>query len=344
MVRHACAAFAAVMGVALFALGSGQEARAQTPDAFFKGRTVSIVMGTGPGGSYDLYGRLIANHYGRFLPGNPSFIVEHMPGAAGATAANFLYGAGPQDGSKILLTHALPLIEKLQSEGVRFESSKFQWIGAYDQISQVLAIWHAAPGRSVEELKSRELVLGSMGRSHLSYQWATLLKDALGAQFRVIAGYPTGGELNLAMERGEIAGWTIAWENLTGGNAHWLRERKVVIPVQFTLTRMKELPDVPTLIELSQGESREIAEFLAAGTPHARGLAAGPNVPGDRVRAYRAAFDAMMQDKAFLEEAEKRNLSITPRNAAEIQALTDKMVKSSPEFIARVKKAVGAEK
>jgi tripartite-type tricarboxylate transporter receptor subunit TctC len=107
---------------------------------------------------------------------------------------------------------------------------------------------------------------------------------------------------------------------------------------------MKELPDVPTLIELSQGESREIAEFLAAGTPHARGLAAGPNVPGERVRAYRAAFDAMMQDKAFLEEAEKRNLSITPRNAAEIQALTDKMVKSSPEFIARVKKAVGAEK
>lgn len=308
---------------------------------FYKGKTVSIVMGTGPGGSYDLYGRLVANHYGKHIPGNPNMIVEHMPGAGGATAANFMFGAGPQDGSKILLTHALPLIEKLQGGGVRFESRKFQWIGAYDQISQVLAIWHTSPGRTIDELKTKDVVLGSMGRSHLSYQWATLLKDALGAQFRVIAGYPTGGELNLAMERGEIAGWTIAWENLTG-NASWLKDRKVVIPVQFTLTRMKELPDVPTLIELSQGESRQIAEFLAAGTPHARGLAAGPGVPAARVEALRAAFDAMMKDPAFLQEAEKRNLAISARNWKEVTELTERIVSASPEFVAKVKKAVGS--
>jgi tripartite-type tricarboxylate transporter receptor subunit TctC len=308
---------------------------------FYKGKTVSIVMGTGPGGSYDLYGRLVANHYGKHIPGNPAMIVEHMPGAGGATAANFMFGAGPQDGSKILLTHALPLIEKLQGGGVRFESRKFQWIGAYDQISQVLAIWHTSPGRTIDELKTKDVVLGSMGRSHLSYQWATLLKDALGAQFRVIAGYPTGGELNLAMERGEIAGWTIAWENLTG-NASWLKDRKVIIPVQFTLTRMKELPDVPTLIELSQGESRQIAEFLAAGTPHARGLAAGPGVPAARVEALRAAFDAMMKDPAFLQEAEKRNLAISARNWKEVTELTERIVSASPEFVAKVKKAVGS--
>lgn len=308
---------------------------------FYKGKTVSIVMGTGPGGSYDLYGRLVANHYGKHIPGNPNMIVEHMPGAGGATAANFMFGAGPQDGSKILLTHALPLIEKLQGGGIRFESRKFQWIGAYDQISQVLAIWHTSPGRTIDELKTKDVVLGSMGRSHLSYQWATLLKDALGAQFRVIAGYPTGGELNLAMERGEIAGWTIAWENLTG-NASWLKDRKVVIPVQFTLTRMKELPDVPTLIELSQGESRQIAEFLAAGTPHARGLAAGPGVPAARVEALRAAFDAMMKDPAFLQEAEKRNLAISARNWKEVTELTERIVSASPEFVAKVKKAVGS--
>lgn len=308
---------------------------------FYKGKTVSIVMGTGPGGSYDLYGRLVANHYGKHVPGNPAMIVEHMPGAGGATAANFMFGAGPQDGSKILLTHALPLIEKLQGGGVRFESRKFQWIGAYDQISQVLAIWHTSPGRTIDELKTKDVVLGSMGRSHLSYQWATLLKDALGAQFRVIAGYPTGGELNLAMERGEIAGWTIAWENLTG-NASWLKDRKVIIPVQFTLTRMKELPDVPTLIELSQGESRQIAEFLAAGTPHARGLAAGPGVPAARVEALRAAFDAMMKDPAFLQEAEKRNLAISARNWKEVTELTERIVSASPEFVAKVKKAVGS--
>ncbi len=336
--RKTIAAAAMIAGALMQASSAG----AQTPEAFYKGKTVSIVMGTGPGGSYDLYGRLLANHYGRLIPGNPNFIVEHMPGAGGATAANFMYGAGPQDGSKILMTHALPLIEKLQNEGVRFESRKFQWLGAYDQISQLLAVWHTSPGRTIEELKTKDVVLGSMGRSHLSYQWASLLKDALGAPFRVIAGYPTGGELNLAMERGEIAGWTIAWENLSGGNSHWLKDKKVIVPVQFTLTRMKELPDVPTLIELSQGDSRAVAEFLAAGTPHARGLAAGPNVPADRVAALRAAFDAMMKDPAFLEEAAKRNLSITPRTAQEVQTLTEKMVDASPEFIAKVKKAVGA--
>lgn len=324
------------------ALAQAGAASAQTPEEFYKGKTVSIVMGTGPGGSYDLYGRLLINNFGKHLPGNPNLIVEHMPGAGGATAANFMYGPGPQDGSKILMTHALPLIEKLQGGGIRFESRKFQWLGAYDQISQLLAIWHTAPGRTIEELKTSDVVLGSMGRSHLSYQWASLLKDALGAQFRVISGYPTGGELNLAMERGEIAGWTIAWENLSGGNAHWLKDKKVIVPVQFTLSRMKELPDVPTLIELSQGESRQIAEFLAAGTPHARALAAGPNVPADRVAVLRTAFEAMMKDPAFLAEAEQRKLSITPRTASEVQALTDKMVAASPEFIEKVKKAVGA--
>lgn len=317
-------------------------AQSQSPEAFYRGKTIALVMGTGPGGSYDLYGRLIANHLGRFIHGAPNLIVEHMPGAGGAIAANFIYVAGAQDGTKILLSHALPLIEKLQSDGVRFESKKMQWLGAYDQISQMLAIWHTSAGKTIEDLKREPVVLGSMGRSHLSFQWATLLKSALDAPFRVIAGFPTGGELNLAMERGEIAGWTVAWENITGGKQDWLRDKKIVIPVQFTLARMRELPDVPTLIELSKGESREIAQFLASGTPHARGLAVGPGVPADRVAVLRAAFDAMVKDEAFLEEARKRNLSIMPRSAAEVQTLTDKIVDVSPDFISRVKAAVGA--
>ena len=331
-----------IAGAVMASITMAGAASAQTPEAFYKGKTVSIVMGTGPGGSYDLYGRLLINQYGKHLPGNPNFIIEHMPGAGGATAANFMYGPGPQDGSKILMTHALPLIEKLQSSGVRFESRKFQWLGAYDQISQVLAIWHTAPGRTIEGLKGADVVLGAMGRYHFSYQWASLVKESLGAQLRVISGYPSGGEWNLAMERGEIAGWTIAWENLTGGNAAWLKEKKVVIPLQFTLSRMKDLPDVPTLIEMSQGDSRAIAEFLASGTPHARALAAGPNVPADRVAALRTAFDVMMKDPAFLAEAEQRKLSILPRTAREVQVLTDKMAEASPEFIEKVKKVVGS--
>ena len=207
----------------------------------------------------------------------------------------------------------------------------------------MLAIWHTSPGKSLDELKAAPIVLGSMGRTHLSFHWATLLKSAINAPFRVIPGFPTGGELNLAMERGEIAGWVVAWENISGGNAEWLRAKRVHIPVQFTLERMRELPDAPTLIELSQGEAREIAEFLASGTPHARALAVGPNVPKARVEILRTAFEAMMKDPAFLEEAARRNLSITPRSAQEVQKLAERIVDASPDFIAKVKQASGGE-
>ena len=335
--------FVRVCAVVCALFGLATQAPAQVPEPYLGGKALSLVMGTGPGGSYDLYGRLIATHLSRHIPGNPAIIVEHMPGAGGAVAGNYIYGPAPQDGSKILLAHPLPLIEKLQSDGVRFDSRKFNWLGAYDQISQMLAIWHTSPGKTLDELRGTQVVLGSMGRSHLSYQWATLLKTAIGGQFRVIPGFPTGGELNLAMERGEIAGWVVAWENISGGNAQWLTEKRISIPVQFTLERMRDLPDTPTLIELSKGEAREIAEFLAAGTPHARALALGPNVPKERVAVLRKAFDELMADPVFLEEAAKRNLSITPRSAEEVQRLAERIVNASPEFIAKVKKEVGGE-
>jgi tripartite-type tricarboxylate transporter receptor subunit TctC len=335
MLRALTHSLALLAGLCLSGAASAQS----SVEAFYKGRTISLVMGTGPGGSYDLYGRLVADHLGKFIPGKPNIVIEHMPGAAGAVAANFLYNVAAQDGSKLLLTHSLPLIEKLYGEGVRYDSRKFQWLGAYDEISQMLALWHTSAPKSLSDLKGSDFVLGSMGRSHLSYQWAALLKEAMDAKFRVIPGYPTGGSLNLAMERGEIAGWVVAWESLAPSN--WVQDKRVYVPVQFTLKRMAELPDVPTIIELSEGENKKIAEFLAAGTPHARGLALGPGVPADRVAAMRDAFDAMVKDEAFLADAKKRGLAISPRNYKELNALTELIVTASPDFVAKVKKMIG---
>src|SRR5262249_25872829 len=171
------------------ALACASSARAQSVADFYKGRTLSIVMGTGPGGSFDLYSRTIAEHWSRHIPGNPTIIVEYMPGAGGVTAGNYIYGAGPQDGSKVLLSHPLPLIEKLEPKGVRYESAKFQWLGTYDSIAQVLALWHTAPARTVEDLKTKDMVIGSFSKTHLTYQWAMLAKTALGAKYKVITGY-----------------------------------------------------------------------------------------------------------------------------------------------------------
>lgn len=328
-------AFALVSLVALV------QARAQDLASFYRGRTISILMGTGPGGSYEFYGRALAAHLGKHIPGNPNIVVEYMPGAGGALAGNHIYGPAPQDGSKILLSHALPLIEKMEpGAGIRYDSAKFQWLGAYDEIVQVLAMWRNPPVERVEDLGKPNLVLGAMGRTHLSYQWATLVKDTIGANYPIVTGYTTGGALNLAMERGEINGWVISWEGILGG--HWLRDNLITIPVQFALERMAALPDTPTLLELAKPEARDVIEFLLAGTPIARALAVGPGVPRDRVAALRQAFAATLKDPAFLDEAKRRNLSIRYRDPAETLALVEKITKASPELVARVKKSVGA--
>jgi tripartite-type tricarboxylate transporter receptor subunit TctC len=336
-------AVAALLG--LVAWLAAEQVSAQSVADFYKGKTVSILMGTEPGGSYDLYGRLIANNLKRHIPGNPNLVVEHMPGAGGALAANFIFGPSPQDGSKILLSHAITHIEMLEpGPNIRFQSAKFQWIGAYDEIVQVLALWGTAGVTKAEDLLTKPVVVGAMNTSHQSYQWAVLLRDAIGAKFKVIAGYNSGGALNVAMERGEVTGWPVAWDNLTGTKPQWLAEKTVTIPVVFSLERMPQYPDSPTLIELSQGEQKKIAQFISAGTPIARALAFGPGVPADRVAAVRAAFDAMMADPAFKEEAAQRKLNIRYRSAKEVEGLVKEITSASPEFIEKVKAAVAPPK
>ena len=264
-----------------------------------------------------------------------------MPGAGGVIAGNHLYGPGPQDGTKILLSHSIPLAEKLEPKGVRFESAKFQWLGTFDAIAHTMAIWHDAQVSTVDALKTKPLVIGSFSKSHLTYQWPAMMKHVLGTSYQVITGYRSGSDLNLAMERGEINGWAASWENLAGTRPQWLTEKKVSVLVSFTFERKKQIPDVPTLLELTPHDKKDVVEFITAGTPFGRAMTVGPGVPADRVAALRKAFDDVMKDPAFLAEAAKRKLDIDPRPAAYPHALADKLASAPPELVARVKKAIG---
>ena len=331
-------ALAAVTATAL----SVAAAAAQSVANFYKGNTIAILMGTGPGGSFDLYGRTIAAHLGKHIPGNPNIIVEHMPGAGGAIAGNHIYGPAPQDGTKILLAHAIPLAEKmLGGKNVRFKTREFHWLGAYDAIAQIMTVWHTAGVKTIDDLKTKDFVAGSFSNTHLTYQWAMLTKNALNAKFKVITGYRSGNDTNLAMERGEIHGWAASWENINGTRPQWIRDKQVSMLVQFTLERIPQLPNVPTLLELTPANMRDEVEFITSGTPIARSMAVGPGVPKDRVAALRKAFDELMKDKAFLAEAEKRQLAISPRGGLQVQALVDKIITASPELVERVKKVTG---
>jgi tripartite-type tricarboxylate transporter receptor subunit TctC len=332
----ACAAIALAQ-TAMFAA----PAAAQSAAEFYKGKTVTILMGTQPGGSYDLYGRVIGEHLARYIPGNPSVIMEHMPGAGGVIAGNHLYGPGPQDGTKILLSHSIPLAEKLEPKGVRFESARFHWLGTFDAIAHTMAIWHGSQVNTLDVLKSKPLIIGSFSKTHLTYQWPAMMKYVLGTSYQVITGYRSGSDLNLAMERGEVHGWAASWENLAGTRPQWLSEKKVSVLVAFTLERKKQISDVPTLLELAPPDKKDVVEFLTAGTPFGRAMAVGPGVPADRVAILRKAFDDVMKDPAFLAEAAKRNLDIDPRPPSYPHALADKLAAASPDLVARVKAAIG---
>ena len=329
-----------LVALSLAALATAPAAADSVAD-FYKGKTISMTMGTGPGGSFDLYGRTIAMHMQKHIPGNPTIIMEHMPGAGGVIAGNHIYGVGPQDGSKMLLSHAITLSEKLTPTGVRFETAKMQWLGAFDAIAQFMVVWHTVPVKSVADLKTADIVIGSFSRSHLTYQWASLLKDAIGAKYKIITGIRTGNDNNLAMERGETHGWTPSWENLYGTRPQWVTEKKVKFLASFTMQRSKILKDVPTLIELAPPEKRDVAEFVISGTPIARSIALGPGVPADRVAALRKAFEETMKDPAFLADAEKRKLSVDPIGHQQLLAMIKKIVTASPELVTRVKKAIG---
>lgn len=322
------------------ALAASPASAQQSVADFYKGKTVTILMGTGPGASYDLYGRTIAEHLPKHIPGRPNIVVEHMPGAGGVVAGNHIYGPAPQDGSKLLLAHALPLIERMSPKGVQYESRKMHWLGSYDAIAQMMTLWHEVPVKNLDDFKTKEFVVGSFNKTHFSYQWAMLTKNILGARYKVTTGYPSGNHLNLAMERGEVAGWTASWESIAAGRPDWLRDKKVYIPVQYTLERMHDLPDVPTLTELASPDKRPMPEFIASGTPFARALAVGPGVPKDRVAALRKAFDDLMTDQEFLALAKKRKLDIHPRNAAATHALLEKITGASPQLVTAILKAI----
>lgn len=308
---------------------------------FYKGKTITLTMGTGPGGSYQVYGQLFADHMPQYIPGKPNLVLGFMPGAGGTKAANYLYAAAAQDGSQLLLSHAIALSEKLRPQGLKFKSEKFQWLGSFDAIGQVLVTWHAAPVKTLEEARRKEAVLGSFSKNHLTYQWASLANSLLGTKFRIITGISSGAKNNLAMEQGETHGWAPSVANLLATKPDWIKDRKINLLVTYTLERIPEIPDVPTLIELAKPGDRDVAEFVIAGTPIARSIAVGPGVPSDRVAALRAAFAKTVADPQFLADAKKRRLSVNPRKWQQTEALVKKIVSASPELVARVKKAVG---
>lgn len=339
--RSTSAAVAALT-VAL-TLGATHDAAAQSVANFYKGKNVSVIIGYGVGGGYDQYARVFARFMGSHIPGNPTLVVQNMPGAGSRKAANWLYNVAPKDGSVLAtLGQNTPTDQALGQPGIQFDSNKFNWIGNIIVVNNTLAVWHTTGVKTVEEATKKELAIGASGASSPSVLYPQVANNLLGTKFKIISGYPGGGDINLAMERGEVDGrGSNSWASWKSTKADWLKDKKVSILFQVGPKRESDLPDVPLLSELGKTpEERQVLEVISADVAVGRPILTTPGVPQDRVAALRKAFDDTIADKAFMDEAKKQKMDINPLSGEELQQIVAKVLANSPDVIAKVKQAI----
>jgi len=318
-------------------------AQADAVSDFYRGKQISVVIGTSAGNDYDFRGRLIARHMGRHIPGEPTIVPRNMPGAGGINAANWLAAVAPRDGTTLhMIMTNMMAAQAIGTQGVTFDTRKFRWIGNTTSSPNVTNSWHTSGITNIEQTKTRELVLGApAGTAGVVY--GTVLNALVGTKLKIVTGYPGGNEVNLAMERGEVQGrGSNSWASWKSTKPEWIAQKKIIMLVQVGLARNPDLPDVPLLLELAGNDlDRKVLTFLSAETALSRSLVTTADVPADRVQALRRAYDATMLDPQFLADADKAKMDISAMTGEESQNIADQIVNTPPAVIARAKVVLG---
>lgn len=309
----------------------------------FSGKTLRIYVGTGPGTTYDSYARLLSEHMGAHIQGNPNIIVENMPGAGGTKVADFLAKVAPKDGTALGMLHQnLALGQILTPKKSSFNLTEFGWLGSVTSATSVLAVWHESPALTVEDAKTKELFMGTTGRGSETYQVPTAMNNILGTKFKVVSGYSALGEMDKAMEQGELHGRGGSLLSWTARRPDWVADQKVKFIVQVGLKKDKSIAEVPLLVDLAKNDAdREVLELISAAGAIGRPLALPPEV-ADSVRAQlQKAFEATLQDAAFQKATEERGLPVDPSSASEIAELIKKTVNLPSDRAEAFRKVLG---
>jgi tripartite-type tricarboxylate transporter receptor subunit TctC len=316
---------------------------AQSIADFYQGKQVTLIVGAASGGGYDAQARLLARHIGKHIPGNPSIVVQNMPGAGSLQATNYLYNIAPKDGTTFGLIQRDMLVAKaMNAPGVRFEVEKFNWIGNLASEIGIVVAWHTSPIKTTEDLFNKEMIVGGTGTTIDTETSPRLMNSLIGTKFRVVSGYTGTAQVLLAMERGEVMGlgdWSLS--NIRSRNAQMLQDGKLRLLMQTALKKSPDLPDVPLILDFAKTpEDRQVMEVFLSQKQAARPVLAPPGIPPERVKALRDAFMATAADPEFIQDAEKSRLEVSPSSGEELEKTVASISHVPQALMDRLKAAI----
>jgi tripartite-type tricarboxylate transporter receptor subunit TctC len=333
-----------ILIVALLFVFGAIDMGARADSEFYRGKTIEMIIGGSPGVSYDLIGRAIAQHMPRHLTGNPTIVVENMPGAGSLIMTNYLYNTARRDGTVIGMPNTNVIFEptlKLMSNkggAVQFDLQKFIWLGTPVQEPQVMMIWNGTGLRTLEDLKRHKVLFGSSGAGTDNQILPQLVNRIWQTKNEMVMGYKSPADIFLAMERGEVQGVSAALSTFMVNRSQWIRDNKVNLLMQFGLKRSPELPDLPTAIELApNADDAEVLRFIGAKFALARPLVLPPETPPERVQALRTAYEATLSDPAFRSDMSKLGISVTPIDGSATTRMIKEIQSTSADRVAHLR-------
>src|SRR5262245_57188672 len=330
---------------ALAIAGVTDPVAAQTVEPFYKGKTVDMIVGASPGGGYDIYGRAVARHWGKHIPGNPAVVVRNMPGAAGMTMLRHTSRVAPRNGLTVGTSFPLAILKPLMDKRDDYLPTSFSFIGSANQETRTCLAMKNQPVKTLDDAMTTEMVMGGNAPGGGPHDTPIMLNNLLGTKFKLVAGYPGTQEIALAVERGEVGGICgFGWTSLMSQQPQWVTNNRINILVQIAMEPYPALEKmgVPMIWKwVKTDEQRQVLEFLMAEQVYGRPFLGPPNIPADRLAALRAGFMATMKDPAFLAEAQKIGIEVDPVSGEKFEELIKRVAAAPPAII---DKAVSALK
>jgi len=304
----------------------------------FAGKSVQMIIGFGAGGGYDLWGRVVARHLGKHLPGKPNVIAQNMPGAGSFVAASHLYNVAPKDGTVLgIIARDAALGPLTGAAGARFDATRFSWIGTPAKETNVCIAYHTAKVKSARDLLVQELVVGDTGPGTGTRAYPKALNALLGMKFKVVGGFPSSAEVFLAMERGEVDGICESFDSVKNRRPDWIPNKMIAVLMQGGAAPHPELKGVTMVLDLARNEEeRQTIEFLYAGQGIGRPFVAPPDLPPERLKMLRDAFAATMRDPEFIADAQRNKLDLDPEDGDHLAALVKKIYATPKPIVDRV--------